>query len=408
MDQPPVEQMINFTEHWWGQELDQSLVNRMAKAPFKHLDAFERDWPFHQVFPTDVERLHPELGMFDLPPLEAGELRPALRGFDGGELMGLVLLLYSESVVLSSAYAAPFALSGRVWSERGSIENRRVVVAGFRQLVRIRPLVDRGLVYFTNLDADPPFETYLRQGDGNWLLEEVLRRQFPEISSADLAAIVGGSGAHARVLALAAKRHLSLVAQDDFQHGLYFNASEFAWRFLTGKEDARPRVTPRLAAASTLARTAVPDLRTGTGAIAKLHDEEDLFVEWREALHQAIGMIGSMHLDSRGIADARVLLADELDQSTRRLREALVKSSALTRLTQGLRGFGIGASTALLTSFGDSIGDRVLNVGLGGAIGGALGAAAPGTTPPQRRRARLIDGVVFDFRALADGPRAGD
>lgn len=401
MTQPPIKKMIEFTEGWWGQYLDKSLVRKMAKAPFEHLESFRRDWPFHGLFTSEVSSAYPELQMFDLPPLEAGELRPALRRSSSSDLMGLVLLLYSESIVLSSAVAAPFSLSGLSWRERSPEENRRIVTSGFDGLVRIRPLVDRGLVYFANLDAAPPFTSYLRRGDGNWLLEGGLRRQYPDISEDDLAAILGGSDAHGRVLTLASQRRLSLVAQDSFEHNLYFNASDFAWQFLTHATAEPPRETPRQSAAAVLARTAIPDLRTSSKEIAKLHDEENLFIDWRESLHHAIGMIGGLHDDPDGITDARATLARELDLSTRRLRTELAKSTALSRLTQGLHGFGIGASSALLTSFGDSLTDRMLNVGLGGVLGGALGAVGS-ASKPQTRRARLVDGVVFDFRALAD------
>ncbi len=390
--------MISFTEEWWGETFDERLVQHIAGAPFKHLETFREDWPFHRTFRRGLETLHPELEMFDLPPLAPGELRPALRNRDGG-LPALVLLLYSQSVVLSSGLVAPFSLPGRLWEERSKKQNRRIVEHGFTNLLRLKPLVERNLAYFTNLDSNPPFESYLRGGDDNWLLEKALQHQFPEITDEDLTAIVRSDPSHSRLLGLATRRQLSLVAHDEYEYGLFFNATDFAWKMLSGVEVNRPTPKPAHFSASTLARTVVPELRTSTETIAMLHDDEKLFNEWRTSLHEAISMVGDFEPEPSKLEEARGILAKELDASTTRLREGLEKSALSARLKGGLKGFAIGASSALLTTFGTSLSDRALNVGLGGALGAAIDVAA--TSKNSTKRARLIDGVVFDFRALA-------
>lgn len=397
MKQPPVKDMISFTESWWGAPLDTALIKRMSDSPFKHLEAFRADWPYHWAFSEGWQAKFHQNEVFDLPPLAPGKLRPALRRDMAGGLAGLVLLLYSDSVVVSSSYAAPFSLEGRLWDERGKKENRRIVEYGFKNLMRLRPLVERNLVFFTNVSKNPPWSERTR--DGNYGLESALKRRYPEITDDDLQALVGADDAHARLLHLAARREVTLVALNDFENQLYFNASDFAWKMLAGGDPKRPKAKPAHLTSSTLARAAVPDLRTGSEEMAELHDDESLFDEWRLALQTAITMVGDFGAEPDELAEARGILANELTASTTRLRAGLEKTKLAHRLTSGARGFGIGASSALLTSFGDSLTDRLLNVGLGGLLGGAIDVAA--SSKSATRSARLVDGLVYDFRELS-------
>jgi hypothetical protein len=401
MNQPPVLEMIRFAEEWWGQRLDDSLVERMARAPFKHLETFRDEWPFHRTFRDGSETAHPELEMFELPAMTPGEVRPARGWVDGWTLSVLPLLMYTESVVLSSGHAAPFSLPGLTWAERGKKQNRRITEHGFRTLVQLRPLLERGLVYFTNVDASPPYESYYRGGERYIHLGDALRHQYPEISDDDLYVITHAAPTHSRILQLASQRLLSLVAVNDFEERLYMRASSFAWGMLAGAgsgRDRRPTKT-RDVAASTLARTIVPNLIGTSETIAELRDKEEIFTKWRASLHESLGMIGTLSDDPIDVREARVILAQEIDHSTRELRSAIEKSSALSRLVGGLRGFGVGACSALATTFGDGLEDRILNAGLGGVVGGAIGAAATGGS--GLREALLVDELVVDFRMLA-------
>lgn len=109
-------------------------------------------------------------------------------------------------------------------------------------------------------------------------------------------------------------------------------------------------------------------------------------------------MVGEFGSEPDELTEARGILAHELEASTTRLRAGLEKTKLTQRLASGARGFGIGASSALLTSFGDSLSDRLLNVGLGGLLGGAIDVAS--TSKSATRTARLVDGLVYDFREL--------
>lgn len=184
---------------------------------------------------------------------------------------------------------------------------------------------------------------------------------------------------------------------------MFFNASDFAWKMLAGVDATCPQPKPAHLAASTFARTVVPELQTTPQTIALLHDDESLFNEWRASLQQAIAMVGDFDPEPRELEEVRGILAKELDSSTAKLRAGLEKSVLSARLISGLHGFAIGASSALLTSFGDSLSDRMLNVGLGGVLGGAINVTADSRASTSR--ARLVDGVVFDFRALVPDSR---
>lgn len=390
--------MIAFTENWWGDRLDEKLISRMRKAPIEHLEAFRDEWPFHSLFSSSLETLHPELAEFDLPVLEPGLTRPAMRWAASGGLSVLSLLLYSDSTALSSAHAAPFSLSGRRWEERESEENRHIVANGFDRIRQLRPLGKDGTVFFTNLDATAPYHSYLR-GDGDgWMLANGLKRRYPDISEDDIEVISKGASTHSRLLDLAKTQQLSLVATNDFEVRLFTKASRFAWDMLSPAAGPRPRSIPRVEHAAILARTVLPDMVGTTTQIADLRSNEAAFHHWRTALREALLLVGSFTDDPEEIAHARAVLAHELTLSTRALRADLKKSLALTRLTVGVRGFGLGFSNVLLTSIGDHLNDRFLNATLGGVLG-ATEALAP-TLGRAARAPRIIDALVVDFRAL--------
>lgn len=104
--QPEALTLISSIEDWWGERLSPDLIDRIAAAPFDHLEEFHSR-------EVEIQGLY-EPG--HLPPLPSGVLRPiwgeALEPLDLNYRTAAKMLLYVDTVVEDSHRLEPFNVVG--------------------------------------------------------------------------------------------------------------------------------------------------------------------------------------------------------------------------------------------------------------------------------------------------------
>lgn len=375
----PAKQLIAYIEEWWGDELNDALVERVRKAPASHLESFYAGLPFKPG-------LHPELcDDFPVPSLAPGGLRPVVPFSD---LTAIRILLYSDSILLGADFLAP--MHEMVISTHVNVSDQELAAGAayrFADLALLKPLIERDLVYFTNITALPyQYEHHVRgnrHGSREWRRTKIedavsLRRVTQE-------AIDTRSDLLHKVETLFTARKATPVAYDALDA-----AAISQWR--------RQSPDARSERVGTLARVLSPDVRIGTKDLVRLRVNEELFSEWRHALGSALSSVATREGTVEDASAAREIVGVELDRATIALRRSIARTSALKRLTSGVRAFALGAfvTGGGLVADDSALWPKVLMATGGGLAAGMVEALRPSD---KLKEAKLIERLVLDFQA---------
>lgn len=371
----PGKDVINRIESWWGAPFDLELVNLIAAAPIEHIREFQHSSPRES---TD----HPELWDFDVPTLEVGELRPALQDYDG--LSGLSSLLYSDSALLSSWFLQPL-IAVHHWSEDEDEDFRYGFRHGLLQLLDLRPLIEKDLIYFTNLHAmGYQLQDYLR---GNLLsVDDFWNYRFPEGMSREEAALAFRSSQLAAIENRAAQRQCTPIALNAQDAQVIAN-----WRSSTSV-DRRPQHL------TTLLNISVPHVHASTKDIASLRSNDSALRIWRDNLKMALDAVGQFEPTTEAIEEARAIVGGELRGATERLRASFSTSPAMGLLKAGVKGFALSSisTAAVEATVEDDPWKIAIQSAAAGAVGGALAAS---TSWGSVKDARLLDRLALSFQS---------
>jgi len=340
--QPEPLAIISSIEEWWGEQLSSSLIDRIAAAPFEHLEEFhDRE--------VEIQGLY-QPG--HLPPLSPGDLRPvwgeALEPAGINYRTAAKMLLYVDSVVEDSHRLEPFNVVGMEDARSDHEYVRQHIRRDLEWLLGNKPLIEDGSILFT--------AKY--RGVSHFGMWESIAGARPQRSSE--AWQMSGN-----VLA-AMEGTATPIAQS--------RGHEAGYRELLGGHAIGDG---RLSELTTLARLPLPSFGDATlKSIVTLRASADEFAEWRQHLRAALGAVAELPESDSAATAAAAIVRDELSHSTHALTRAVKKSPALSAMRSAGSGLGITALGAAGSMGAASLLDPSdPNLMVGALVGAVPGAA---------------------------------
>lgn len=357
--------------HFWGEDLDDDLIQRIQGSPIDHLDEFLLAYP--------------DSGMSELPALASGHIRPLVSAATPDRVEGAppfqtvvpTLLLYAHELVLDDPL--PEALVFRL--EDGDPAGRLGLALRF--LLDVRPLFDRGLIHFRpvssakihpsgGLFVQDAWETLKLLLEGPDVALQEYATQMGERFTGSHSTLLGGelTGTNAVLRMLAEDVGMHVANERRFGGGGRVNPLFRTRGELAAYELMGGHAGPKGRRLASLADLAVPDFLSETRTLAKIREDSDSFADWREALAKALDhlQLDMLSEDETRRAETRADFVAELAPYRDRLQSDVQKSSFLRSINVGAKQFGVGAVTGAAGFLA------------GGSIASALASGAAGAT----------------------------
>jgi hypothetical protein len=368
-------------EGWWGEELSEDLIGRVARSPRTTV----------RQFLDDVDTARPE--SYAVPDLAPGLLRPLLihsvsESYIGVDKLGhldlaFTLLLYAHEVLIED----PILTAGE--------ENLTRALA---KLLALKPLAEAGVVHFL---AGPMWQIRHPSRAHEFVslagkdADEVVRELAEILPSLPMSREKWGNytfslrsdiGAALR-FAIEHPGRLNLLTRQRDQGLLLKHGLENAG---VRNSDLRYSTMCKLAALN------VPDISADPRSLIILRDSATEFADWRAALASALTQvqnIGSDNAEWRRSASA--VITAELEPYRVKIGREVSRSAFLESVTTGMKSF---AFTAIGTSAGMAAGGKILPGLTGAAVGKSteLATAYIGAVK-KRKKARAIYDLTLSF-----------
>lgn len=340
--QPEPLAVISSIEEWWGEQLSSGLIDRIAAAPFEHLEEY-------YLREVEIQGLY-QPG--HLPPLSPGELRPvwgeALEPAEINYRTAAKMLLYVDSVVEDSHRLEPFNVVGMEDARADHEYVRQRIRHDLEWLLENKPLIEDGSILFT--------------------------AKYRGISHFGIWDSVAGAGPTRSSQAWQMSGNVLAAMEGTATPIAQSREHEAGYReLLAGHTIA----DGRLSELTTLARLPVPSFGKATlKSIVALRASADDFAEWRQHLRAALGAVSELPESESAAADAAAIVRDELSHSTHALTRAVNESPALSAIRSAGSGLGITALGAVGSMGAASWLDPSDPNLMAGAIVGAVPGAA--------------------------------
>lgn len=307
-------------EDWWGEPLTVEQADRIAEAPIDHFYRFTVD-----ALDTTSPRLAKRALYEPPPPVPAGRLRveariePRPSRAVNERWRGAQMLLYAhEMLLVIPDFESLFMFCGHD-------ADRAALRTALRQLVTIRPLVEQGIVHFTDdgqlgTSADRAIKAELRVFNDDHKAPRTL-----EVNrSVELAV-----------------RWPHLVTPLLHSPWAYDRAARIL-REVWGQEGATTDLV-RTRTASQIAGLRVPRFDQALMAdIVALPQSEEVFYDWRQALEHALSLLPQPDGEPWGDEETALVVA-ELQPVIARMKRDVKASTFLSRLRVGASELAFGA-----------------------------------------------------------------
>jgi hypothetical protein len=355
-----IETPIDLIEQIWSGTLDWSLADQISKSPTRLLQDF-------------ADQYNGLILLSRAPELGPGILRPEIRWTLMDELRrreyrspiesGLDLLLYTHEILVDDPLDVGYLSSDSVE------ELRPYISRAVHSLALVRPLVKDGSMRFALL-ARARHPSYT--GDAPGGLDLMVNQLQQDVTlSADVERISLRYGVDEaevyQILALDVFPSIKLLRHwpKQFTPLMHGNAELQTMRTLVDTS-VHKLSDGRMETLSKLANLTIPQLKGAVNQLVKMRQSEDVFAEWRAALHDAMRDVQEIsENDGEWQSHARAILRDGLEPVRARASAGIRKSKFLSQATTGVR-------TLTFSGLGAAVGAAAAH---GSAVGGFAGAA---------------------------------
>jgi hypothetical protein len=336
---------FDHIETWWGANLDDELMERMAQAPEKHKHAFADSLlPFWA-----------NINLYGLTEISPGFLRPALatneaEAHSTRRIEGLRLLLYAHEIVLD-----PLDLIGDLMF---GPDKNNTYGGSLKQLAKMRPIIESGDIKFASTRGMGNHDPALLQGVYKHMEEPdvaanlaPLRAELDE-TFGDVWADLGQGdklrdyiwfecGAIAAVCHLAAEHKAHILARRGLDQMIVDTLLQ------------RPVVDNRQLVLKKLAALKVPTMVGDINSLIDLRRSDADFAEWRTRLGEALNYVGELGEDEGSLDEAAEVVHAQLSDGLSQVEKVVKKSPALQAVKGGVTGLALtgisAATTGLMT-----------------------------------------------------------
>jgi hypothetical protein len=384
---------FDHIETWWGSNLDDELMERMATAPEKH----------KQAFSDSLLPFWANISLYGLPEISPGVLRPALATNEAEapstrRIEGLRLLLYAHEIVLD-----PLDLFGDLMF---GLDEGDTYASSFKQLAKMRPLIESGDIRFASTrgmgNHDPALlhEVYkhMKQPDIAANLEP-LRAELDETFGDNWADL--GHGDKLRDYIWFECGGIAAVCHLAAEHKAHILARRGLDQMIVDTLLKRPVVDNRQLVLKKLAALKVPTLAGDIGSLVDLRRSDADFAEWRTRLGDALSYVGELAEDEESLDEAAEVVHAQLSDGLSQVEKAVKKSPALRAARGGLTGFAVNGITAMTTEL--ALGNPSVGlVAAASAAGAGAGMVVDSGVSylkalQERRKGKLIMDVSMMF-----------
>ncbi|WP_395641083.1 hypothetical protein [Pseudolysinimonas sp.] len=359
-------ELYTFTESWWGSDLDESLVVRMATSSRTTWNAFFEAWS-DRLLRLNEDR--PQIDATGIRPIIAsptGLLYPTRRAV-------VESLLYADSAVV-----APFLLDLHPYLDNTaagySSARFRYLYDSMMWVVAIRPLVEDGSISFEG---------------GGPTLDDYDSRLDPEIGEfAGWHLSHGHLEDYERAAEIAKAGRGTLLALSEADRAV------FEW-MLSG----RKLTMRRTSALAELVRLELPSLEVSLPELIAVRRSSEAWNTWREVLRAALGDVSRSSFEE--FEERRAEFREALVEAHAVIGREVDRSNTLRSLVSGVTSFGLAGVTA-------AVADVVVNESIDPLIiGGAATLGAIGQSlleaADHRRRDKALLSLVMSLTSEARG-----
>jgi hypothetical protein len=397
------EELYRHIESWWGTDFDDELIDRIAKAPFEHLEAF-------------AESVDDLKGRLKYTPNEIprGFLRPAVVDNFGIDIPrridALKLLLYAHEILLDS---------DDLFIDFSPMKNPPdFLAASLKQIKAMRPFVEDGSIKITSIKS-------LALHPSHWSEYQRIMMQAGEVLAQvdeeriKLDSLIpdpwdGESSKQWSELSEETKRfniyksrfgHISAACHLAASHRAHTLARNPLDEEVIRAALQRPVTDNRQVNLQKLAALHVPTI-TGIDNVVALRKSSEDFAEWRTRLGEALTYVGELREDDESVDEAAEVVYAQLSDGLRQVEKGIKKSPAFRAVRGGLTGFAVNGISAMTTerALGNpSVGLVAAASIVGAAAGGILDSGLSYLQALQERRnGRLILDVSMMFDPYDD------
>jgi hypothetical protein len=385
-------------ETWWGEKLNDDLINRMSNAPLKHQQQFV------EYFQKSLRK-----NLSTIPELQPKILRPMIganaeQNFDERRLAGLRLLLYAHEIVVDV-----LDYLNMVTPKYGvEAEGDHSFVAVVKRLAQIRPLVEDGSIRFVNTTPMLGTTSFDR------LLES------PAVSD-HFNAVMAPLESFAKLRGLNwSKKHLKVAIYTGYCMGIHAGcvlAEEHLAHALARSplEDAimraylqRPVTSKYHTVLQKLAALNVPTLTSNLDTLVRLRQSDPDFADWRTRLGEAISYVEDLREDEASLKEASDIVYGQLSDGLSQVEKAVKKSPVLQAVKGGVTGLAITGISAATTAGATALMSGNIGVGLAaGVAGGVAGKISDsGLAYVKALEARRQGRLILDVAMLFDSSKS--
>jgi len=376
----------SIVQEFWGEQLSDELVARVASAPKSHVHEFEQAAGEAILLQDDA-----------LPELPRAHLRPLLfeTGTDSIQYKDFYryldtaarLLCYSHQVVVEE----PF-LHHRLGGAKD-------VSALLQRLHRLQPLAARGDLLFARV------EERQRHPSRNFGLTSSagLDPELLEAVRAELTALAAGLPPEDQGrLSFRLGNYFGMTMRmamlhPDLMHLITRSPSEEVLLKIALANGAMLSRRTNALRLSNLARLTLPGLQLPTEELVRVRQDEDNFAAWRDSLGKALDQIDLIAPSDTWDVEAAAVVQEELTPFSDKLARAVKKSPALTALTKASQNLSLAAAGA---AAGGAAGGSWVPAVAGGAATKLLEGVKSYLEERQEQRAdRAVQAVCASFFA---------
>jgi hypothetical protein len=375
---------FDHLEAWWGADFDDELIQRMAKAPKKHKNAFADSlMPFC---------LNP--GLVSIPDIPPGALRPVMpteeflpRNIRRRD--SLRLLLYAQEVLLDGRDLFGDFVIG--------VHDEDTFEGSLRHLRKMRPFIEDGSIKFSNpmipdTDSAVLAELYraIEQPHIAAIFDEMLTDLSVEFE--DWPGFGQGSvlrdfvwlqyGGVATACHLAKEHQANILARGKLQEMIIDALLQ------------RPTADGRHVVLKKLAAMKVPTMTSDLDTLVALRKSDADFAEWRTRLGDAMAYVEELHEGAASLDEAAEVVFAQLSDGLSHVQKAVKKSPALQAVKGGVTGLALTGVSTVATAM--TSGDPAKAA----FVGGATKLADAGLTYVKALRARRKGHLILDVAIL--------
>jgi hypothetical protein len=386
-----------------GADFDDELIDRIADAPFEHIDAFTESVADLRDRVVDTAN--------EIP---SGFLRHAIVDNFGIDITrrtdALQMLLYAHEILLDK---------DDLFLDFSPIVNGPDFLADcLRQIKAMRPFVEDGSIKVApigSIGRHPVYasgyerimaqagEVLMQVEEERIKLDSLIPDPWDDASSKQWSEL---SDDHKRFnIYVSRYGHISAACNLAVSHRAHTLARDRLDEEVIRAFLQRPLVDNRQVNLQKLAALHVPTI-TGIDNVVALRRSSEDFAEWRTRLGAALTYVGELGEDEESVGEAAGVVYAQLSDGLRRIEKGIKRSPALRAVRGGLTGFAVNGISAMTT-------ERALGNPSVGLVASAsiVGAAAGGILDSgfsylkalqERRKGKLIMDVSIMFDPSED------